>query len=744
MRATDRTGLAVTAAVALASLTAGPLSRDESYLGTAWFLMAALTVLTMGLRRLQLGVGTVLAAQLATVVLSTVVLASLLSGPDAGPFGRVTLLWGRGIAHMQQTAAPMPANDGVDLIFVTVILALWVICDLLVVGLERPAWGLAPLATVFAVSAIGLSTDSGLGSFLCVAVGYLVILVADGLNTSARWTRGLSRDSADGFGTATPVVWRAAGYIGVPAVILTLLFGVALPTLSLPGFGFGNGSGGSGSLQLVDPTLDLRRNLNQPSDRTVIRYTTSQRGGHYLRMASLPELTDAGWGQVPMSLSEQQPLPAIPGLELEEPEPRTTTIEVLDFGSDYLPLPYAPRSFTAPGEWAYDPNSLIVLSNGSRFTRNDAIRNLTYEVESVDIAPNADRFSAVGAGTPSDGTVTDVIPADLPQSIRTLTDQVTATAQTDAGRAAAIQAFLRGRDFTYSTQTLPGTGFGALENFLLRDRRGYCEQFAAAMAAMARVVGIPSRVAVGFLPGQRTGDVWEVSIRDMHAWPELYFEDYGWVRFEPTPAIVTDAAPDWTVPQAVSPSTGPSASASADPSSSAAPGGGPTEAPEQTPTDGGADAGATWPRTLGMVAGGLALLALLAAPATIRVRRRASRLDGEGAIEEQVEEVWAEIRDTVVDYGGAWPAGSPQQIGSEVATRLEPEESRSMSQVATLVERSRYARTVLDPNTNGSGAADGLTTMATGIRRGIAGPVSVRRKILATVLPKSLFRRRGW
>ena len=108
-------------------------------------------------------------------------------------------------------------------------------------------------------------------------------------------------------------------------------------------------------------------------------------------------------------------------------------------------------------------------------------------------------------------------------------------------------------DFTYSTEPLPGSGYRALENFLLRDRRGYCEQFAASMAMMAREVGIPSRVAVGFLPGERVEDnTWEVSIRDMHAWPELYFAGYGWVRFEPTPASVTGTAPVWTVPQAES------------------------------------------------------------------------------------------------------------------------------------------------------------------------------------------------
>ena len=160
--------------------------------------------------------------------------------------------------------------------------------------------------------ALGLGTDTGVINFLLIAVGFLTILVAGGLNTTARWTRGLSRDSADGFGAATPVVWRAAGFLAVPAVLVTILLGVALPTLSLPGFGFGSGPGGNGPLQLTDPTLDLRRNLNQPDDRTVIEYQTDSPGGVYLRMASLPQLSAAGWGNVQIRLNSGSNLTADP------------------------------------------------------------------------------------------------------------------------------------------------------------------------------------------------------------------------------------------------------------------------------------------------------------------------------------------------------------------------------------------------------------------------------------------------
>ncbi len=203
------------------------------------------------------------------------------------------------------------------LIFVTTICLIMIMTDLLVSGVHRPAWSIAPPATLFLVPALGLGTDTGVFNFLLIAAGFLTILVAGGLNTTARWTRGLSRDSAERFGAATPVVWRAAGFLAIPAVLVTILLGVALPTLSLPGFGFGNGPGGNGPLQLTDPTLDLRRNLNQPDDRTVIEYQTDAPGGVYLRMASLPQLSAAGWGNVQIRLNSGTTLTQIPGVSTE-------------------------------------------------------------------------------------------------------------------------------------------------------------------------------------------------------------------------------------------------------------------------------------------------------------------------------------------------------------------------------------------------------------------------------------------
>lgn len=732
MRASDRLVLASTVAVLLVSFTAQPLTVDSSYLGQSWLVVALLGAATVGLRRARLVAGAVFAGQLIMLIALLSLAASFAPNRDLPWYAQYVDLWLQGVQHMETQAAPMEPDAGVKLIFVSVIGLVFVLTDLLVCGLIRPAWGIVPLAAVFVVPALGLGLDTGVVPFLCLALGYLGILVADGLNRSARWTRGLSRDSADGFGAAAPVVWRAAGLIGVPTLLATLVLGTALPTLSLPGLGIGGGSGG-GTLQLTDPTLDLRRNLNQAEDTVVIRYTTDKPGGLYLRMASLPQFDAGGWRNVQMRLDAGTQLPQIPGVDGQGGARRTTQISVLNFDSEYLPLPYAPRTVDVPGDWAYDPNSLVMLSLDNR---DDAIRNLNYSVESADVDPDPKALARAVAGTPADSSVTAEIPTDLPKDLEKLTREVTRGADTDAKKAWAIQDFLRSSAFTYSTEPLPGSGYRALENFLLHDRRGYCEQFAAAMAMMAREVGIPSRVGVGFLPGKRVeGNTWEVSIHDMHAWPELFFAGYGWVRFEPTPASVTGTPPAWTVPQSASSaeddSLNPTEQRSADASQ-------PSIAPsaEQStgPSDPGAASGFAWGQTL--IGSGIALLllAILAAPATIRFRRRSARLTEAGAPQEVVEDVWAELRDTVIDYGGTWPEGSPRSIGSVVGSRLDPPESEAMGQVALLVERGRYARSL-----DGTGLDD-LSHVAQRIRRGLA-PESRWRRLRAILLPKSLFTR---
>ncbi|MST35017.1 hypothetical protein GHK86_20090, partial [Acidimicrobiaceae bacterium USS-CC1] len=92
---------------------------------------------------------------------------------------------------------------------------------------------------------------------------------------------------------------------------------------------------------------------------------------------------------------------------------------------------------------------------------------------------------------------------------------------------------------TYSLHPpVDGSGIGAIETFLFSTRTGYCQQFAGSYAVLARSIGLPTRLAVGFTTGRRIGPHrYQVTDADVHTWPEVWFPRYGWVPFEPTKGV---------------------------------------------------------------------------------------------------------------------------------------------------------------------------------------------------------------
>ena len=98
------------------------------------------------------------------------------------------------------------------------------------------------------------------------------------------------------------------------------------------------------------------------------------------------------------------------------------------------------------------------------------------------------------------------LPDNLPAVVGELTQSVTAGAASDYDAAIALQQWFR-NEFEYSLEVQSGHGSNAIEIFL-DQRVGYCEQFSATFAAMARTLDIPSRVAVGFTPGVQSDDGW--------------------------------------------------------------------------------------------------------------------------------------------------------------------------------------------------------------------------------------------
>jgi transglutaminase-like putative cysteine protease len=89
--------------------------------------------------------------------------------------------------------------------------------------------------------------------------------------------------------------------------------------------------------------------------------------------------------------------------------------------------------------------------------------------------------------------------------------------------------------FTYSEQPAPTPGLPPLVGFVVETRAGYCQHYAGAMALMLRLLGIPARVAAGFVPGHYHDGTWTVTDHDAHTWVEVWFPRYGWLAFDPTP-----------------------------------------------------------------------------------------------------------------------------------------------------------------------------------------------------------------
>jgi hypothetical protein len=113
---------------------------------------------------------------------------------------------------------------------------------------------------------------------------------------------------------------------------------------------------------------------------------------------------------------------------------------------------------------------------------------------------------------------------------------VTGDTHSPYAAAVALERWFRTTGgFTYSTQPPPTPGLPPLAGFVLETKTGYCQHYAGAMALMLRLLGVPARVAVGFVRGTYHDGVWTITDHDAHAWVEVWFRGYGWLPFDPTP-----------------------------------------------------------------------------------------------------------------------------------------------------------------------------------------------------------------
>lgn len=759
-----RLRLTITAAVAtvLSSIGLYPL-----FLSGGWFpagLAAVLLVAGTGIltRRFRLPAPIGLAAGLAALLLYLTVLFTSAEAfawlvPTPSSLQRLATLTGQGWRTANNYAAPVPLVPGINLLAVAGIGGVALAVDFLAVRLRRAAPAGLPLLAMYTVPAAVREESVSWLAFLLGAAGFMALLLADSRESVTGWGRPVftrrrsPRESVEApDSTALAITGRR---IGLTAMVIAIAVPLATPGLRTEGM-FGMGGFGkrnqTARITMPDPLVSLKRQLTLPENAAVLTYRGLQDAAapDYLRVSALDRFDGEQWTMSPVRGTRAdrvagRALPAPPGLVYAPRRPVAGEIKVDPRVErvPFLPTPYPPARVDIAGDWRVDRNSLMVYS------LRPVSGGLTYRVTSLRVEPTADQLKA-STRPPKEiaGRYLDV-PRSIPLDIVKLTRETTEDAATPYAKALKLQSwFTKPGRFTYNTQVPSPRNISALRNFLLRSRTGYCEQFAASMALMARILDIPARVAVGYtqgVPGSTRGE-WVVSSHDAHAWPELYFEGVGWLRFEPTPAGVsgqgTATVPGYSVPA-------PAGGGGADGQESAAP-----ESPQPTPSSSaglapgqrrepadrptGAAAAKKQPAADRMpvgwlLAGGGALL-VLAVPVMIRrlVRRRRWRLAT--SPQDAANAAWAELRDDAIDHGVAWHhSESPRAAARRITERLElpAPAAAALGTIARAEERARYAPYPVEE--------DSLRGDSRMVRQALAAQLGRGPRIRAALLPAS-------
>ncbi len=127
------------------------------------------------------------------------------------------------------------------------------------------------------------------------------------------------------------------------------------------------------------------------------------------------------------------------------------------------------------------------------------------------------------------------LPDSTPERVLRLAREVTRAALTPYDRALTLESYLRTFPYTLEVEP-PPSGRDVVDYFLFTARQGYCDYYATSMVVLARAVGLPARVVVGYASGEYDALAAEYIVRqkDAHTWVEIYFSGIGWVEFEPT------------------------------------------------------------------------------------------------------------------------------------------------------------------------------------------------------------------
>jgi transglutaminase-like putative cysteine protease len=513
--------------------------------------------------------------------------------------------------------------------------------------------------------------------------------------------------------------WRPglAARMGVAAVFIAL---VATPVL--PGFGAPprlHGNGGN-SRTTLNPLVSIRGSLGKPEEVEVFDIRTSVLG--YWRLTALDRFDGTTWTSAP----QRAALP-VSGRTILPQNPASTVrlvqnFEIKTLGGPWLPAAYEAVRVDGVKGAAEDADSRTVISardlrRGMKYRVESRVPRVTYE--ELDLSPPTNDPLLARYKLLPRSPLTDRVAFETRRILRSKK----ALDASPFRKAVVIQNYLR--TFTYDENVLLTHTITDIVDFLVNDKTGYCEQFATAMAVMARTVDLPSRVAIGFAGGtpDKSPDEYIVTSRNAHAWVEIFLDGFGWVPFEPTPRSDAVTVPSYTSPARATPEPEPTPTTQETATPSAAPTTLPSDPaePKTGNTEPGTRTGFLIPT--GLAAAGLLLLLALVLPVAA-IARRALRRSRARTVQERISLRYLDFLDWCAATGSGRTAG---ETPLEHARRLADDASESDTAVASLA-RLALGAVYAPPNGIDEGAAARLARAA---RDELSATLSGRTRMLA-------------
>ena len=656
-----------------------PILTDVGWWFTAFGVAAFVTLAIIGLRAL------VRWLWLPPVVGFVVLVASLTFAftPGLGYLGVIpspesimgfVALINAGAVSIGGQGIPADPTTGIVFMLTTGAGLLVLLLDLVAQLWKRPALVGLPLLAVLGIPTVLVGGESDPFFFLVTAAAYLFVLYL-----------GLGEVRTGG----------ALG-VGAVAVLAALILPLVLPPIAEP-----EASDTQGGFAInVDTFIDLGDNLRRPNVSRVLTYSNPTDEPQYLTVSVISDFSGESWGPSAPAFRAQNPLSAIgpvPGLSDEiRTERLLTAVTIINMGGHWAPVPYAPRSVSGLDDaWTFDDEALTVSAP------NESVRGAKYEVSVERVHPTVEQLRAVGTTVDSPGLGDYLaMPDNTPAIIVDTAAEVAGAEATNYDKAIALQKFFAAGSFGYS-ETAPeeegydGTGTDVIAQFL-EAKSGYCVHFSSAMAVMARSLGIPARIAVGFTPGEfvqgseGSTNYYSVTTANLHAWPELWFDGVGWVRFEPTPTRgFADSFDSADIPVDVDPTNVPTFSPTTAPTFTSVPTPSATSGPVVT----GPEPDTVIPRiVLAVIAGGILLVLLLPlVPIIIRGLRRLRR-SWRVARRGSAVDAWLELTDTAIDLGWAETTLTPRQFAGSVRKGMGEKAVRALAELLVAVEHTAFSR----------------------------------------------------